>query len=760
MNVRKIHYFLPFFIALAVSAHAALTPTQMTTMGDGLTSYLRGDFDKAVAQWASAAEQARTSNNNQAYAEALWRQAEAYRALGLHSQAARLLAQAQPIAKQVDDKLLMVNILASISDSLAHTGSVSVALKFMEQAVSITRQTGNQKLLAVALNNFGNVLVKNNKYDAALQAYQESSEIAASSNNPSLRIKAMVNAMHLQLDIEPNSKEKISQTLREAIGLHTQLPVTHSSTLNLTSMGRLSWQLYKDGAANNSDWLRHTYTLLSKADAQAKSLGDFRAESYTAGYLGEMYDFQGRQDEALLMTERAIFAAQQAEAPESAYLWHWQAGRLYKKKNNMDEAIVAYRQAVTNIQTIRQQLATKTAFKDVLGPVFFELTDLLLQRPNSLADKSKVDEYLKEARQTMELLKAAELQDYFQDQCVTAQQSKITKLDNLDSRTAVLYPILLEDRMEILLSLSDGMDRAVVPIQAEELRAQITRFRILLEKRTTHQYMHDARALYDMLIRPMEAKLQSHDINTLVIVPDRTLRTIPMAALHDGKNFLVAKYALGTTPGLSLTDPKPLERNKMDILVGGLTESVQGFSALPNVANEIENINNSYKSTILKDSTYLAGTMKSELGGKQYNMVHVASHAQFSDNPEETFLLTYDDKFTMDKLEDLMSQKKYSDDPIELLTLSACQTAAGDERAALGLAGIAIKAGVRSALATLWFINDQSSSLLISEFYEQMQNSSQSKVQALQQAQLKLMTDRRFRHPSYWSPFLMIGSWL
>ena len=216
--------------------------------------------------------------------------------------------------------------------------------------------------------------------------------------------------------------------------------------------------------------------------------------------------------------------------------------------------------------------------------------------------------------------------------------------------------------------------------------------------------------------------------------------------------------------------PRPSESS---ISTGG---TVYSFNATSNVIShglgcavaaviEYENsghslISNSYKSTILKDRTYLAGTMKNELGGKQYNMVHVASHAQFSSSPKDTFLLTYDDKFTMDKLEDLMSQKKYSDNPIELLTLSACQTAAGDERAALGLAGIAIKAGVRSALATLWFINDQSSSLLISEFYEQMQSSSQSKVQALQQAQLKLMADKRFRHPSYWSPFLMIGSWL
>jgi CHAT domain-containing protein len=114
----------------------------------------------------------------------------------------------------------------------------------------------------------------------------------------------------------------------------------------------------------------------------------------------------------------------------------------------------------------------------------------------------------------------------------------------------------------------------------------------------------------------------------------------------------------------------------------------------------------------------------------------------------------------MDDLEKYMSMTTFREQPIELLTLSACQTATGDDRAALGLAGIAVKAGARSALATLWFINDQASAVLVSEFYTQLQDPSLSKVKALQQAQLKLLEDRRYRHPIYWSPFLLIGNWL
>jgi CHAT domain-containing protein len=107
-----------------------------------------------------------------------------------------------------------------------------------------------------------------------------------------------------------------------------------------------------------------------------------------------------------------------------------------------------------------------------------------------------------------------------------------------------------------------------------------------------------------------------------------------------------------------------------------------------------------------------------------------------------------------------MKPNRFRDQPIELLFLSACQTAMGDERAALGLGGVAVKAGARSALATLWHINDQASSLLVTEFYRQLAQPGTSKAQALRRAQLWMLTDLRYRHPGYWSPFLLIGNWL
>ena len=149
------------------------------------------------------------------------------------------------------------------------------------------------------------------------------------------------------------------------------------------------------------------------------------------------------------------------------------------------------------------------------------------------------------------------------------------------------------------------------------------------------------------------------------------------------------------------------------------------------------------------------------MSGGSYNVVHFATHGEFNSDHSKSFLLTYDNKLTLDKLENTIGLRRFQSEPIELLVLSACQTAVGDDRAALGLAGVAIKAGARSALATLWFINDQATSMLISDFYKNLKTeTSASKAQALQMAQVKMIQNEGFKHPSLWAPFLMIGNWL
>ena len=139
----------------------------------------------------------------------------------------------------------------------------------------------------------------------------------------------------------------------------------------------------------------------------------------------------------------------------------------------------------------------------------------------------------------------------------------------------------------------------------------------------------------------------------------------------------------------------------------------------------------------------------------------MATHGEFGHDPDDSYLLTYTGKLNFDKLESLIKLSKFRNDPLELLTLSACRTAVGDEQAALGLAGVAVKSGARSAIASLWYIDDEASMLAISGFYRELvENPTFSKAQALQATQLKLINQDRYWHPSYWAPFLLIGNWL
>jgi CHAT domain-containing protein len=233
-----------------------------------------------------------------------------------------------------------------------------------------------------------------------------------------------------------------------------------------------------------------------------------------------------------------------------------------------------------------------------------------------------------------------------------------------------------------------------------------------------------------------------------------------MAALHDGKQFLVAKFATAITPGLNLTDPRTIQREKVNVLAVGVTQAVQGFTPLPSVAGELEALQKMFKTTTLVNEQFVVANLEKKLKEEQFTILHVASHGQFENDPAKTFLLAFDDKLSMDRLDQYIGLFKFRDDPLELLTLSACETAEGDDRAALGLAGIAIKAGARSAVATFWQVHDEVAAELITEFYRQLQDSTVSRASALRKAQLKILEDPRFDHPGFWAPFLMINSWL
>jgi len=326
------------------------------------------------------------------------------------------------------------------------------------------------------------------------------------------------------------------------------------------------------------------------------------------------------------------------------------------------------------------------------------------------------------------------------------------------TRAAVVYPILLDDRLELLVSRASGLERYTVPVGAERVTAEVRSLRHYLGKRSTHQYRRPAEQLYEWLVRPYAEDLES--IDTLVFVPGGPLLTIPMAALHDGERFLIERYALAVTPSLSLLDPKPFDRAHARLLVAGLSEDVEGFAALPRVADEVAGVQALYGGDLLLNEDFVQGRLEMELAEERPSIVHVASHANFTGDPETSFLLTHDGPVRFNELGAMIANSRFGKDPLELLMLSACSTAAGDDRAALGLAGVAIRAGARSAVGTLWPIRDEPAYELVMAFYRALRAPGVQRADALRRAQQKLLDNPIFAHPFYWSPFLLIGNWL
>ncbi len=184
----------------------------------------------------------------------------------------------------------------------------------------------------------------------------------------------------------------------------------------------------------------------------------------------------------------------------------------------------------------------------------------------------------------------------------------------------------------------------------------------MLEKRTTREYLPHAQQLYDWLIRPLEEDLSRLNVDTLVVVPDGPLRTIPMSALHDGKPFLISRFAVATSPGLDLTDPQPINRATVSLLSSGLTKAVQGFPALPHVAEEISHIRSLFKGEQLLDKEFVASRLEAELKDGRYSILHIATHGQFATEVNQSFLLTFDDRLTVTDLEQLVGVFRFRQD--------------------------------------------------------------------------------------------------
>lgn len=724
-----------------------------------------GQLGAAIRHWEQALQWARGSKDIlqiRSVVELLSEQAQAYLGLGQTQKAISWLREALTRASQIPEPTTEARVQGVLGNAYLLSGNELEAIQAYRRSLELARASGKVELASAALNNLTAASTRlAEKYRSTAQlARQEKEESEAERLSQLARQQQLAareyalqavgasesldnsTAVRAWLNLLPFASEpERSDYCQRAREILEKLPASRTKAYLLVNLAAV--------APTNQ------IGFLELGIETASSIGDNRALSFALGALGKVYEEAGDYDLALQFTQQAQLAAQRAFATDSQIRWQWQSGRIYRALGQIEFAKAAYRRAIASVQKLRGDIAVASKefqldFRDEVEPIYRQLLELLLE-----ADATS---QLLEALQVGDLRQLAELESFFGDICLeVASTSQKNQQVLAQTETAVITSVILPEKTYLIVQLPDGsVHRIPVAIASSQLIHRVEQWRESLEDVFSNQYLEESQALYNLLIRPMEAALEAAHPQNLVFVHDGILRNVPMAALHDGEQFLVEKYAIASSLGLKFTSQvKPTEAK--EVLTFGLTAALPpGNGNLPNVAQETKEVQNILGGRRFLDREFTRKNLIEQIEESQYSVLHLATHGKFSGTLEQTFIQTFEGPLTLAELEDLLSRRK---EPLELLTLSACQTAAGNDRSVLGLAGVAVRSGVRSALGTLWFINDAATVELITDFYQYLKQPGTTKAEALRQAQLNQIAQPG-NHPSVWSSFILIGGWL
>ncbi|MBW3586439.1 MAG: CHAT domain-containing protein, partial [Cyanobacteria bacterium 0813] len=355
------------------------------------------------------------------------------------------------------------------------------------------------------------------------------------------------------------------------------------------------------------------------------------------------------------------------------------------------------------------------------------------------------------------------------------------------TKPSLIYLFSQPEKLNLVLitSCGEAVHKSVPSANREELLKVVNEFRGEITKpgvRGTTSYLPSSQQLYKWMIAPLEDSLKKCETDTISFVVDRGLRGMPFAALHDGQQFLVEKYNLSLMPSINLTDTRYVDIRNSQVLAMGASEFSE-LNPLPAVPAEIATISREWPGVSFLNEGFTLDNLKREHESRPFGVIHLATHGEFRPGaPNNSFIQLWDSRLRLDQLRDL----RLNDPQVNLLVLSACRTAVGDAQAELGFGGLALQAGVQTALGSLWYVSDEGTLGLMSEFYQQLKTA-RIKGAALRQAQIAMLRgdvrleggrlrgpsrgegvqlpaslqgfeDLKLSHPYYWSAFVMIGS--
>ena len=725
-------------------------------------------------------------------AQSLMKRAYAYQQRGDYQESVEHLRQALQIAENPTQQH---RITALLGDALLKMHKFDEAEKLLAEA----GKDGTDFERAQIAIDIGNIKSRRGQHKAAREQYKKA--IALASGSPELEWIAQ-----LDLAILEKPKERLV-ALQQLYSKMAQIKDSRLRARIAASLGAQAHDIGKDG-----DTLAHQS--FEVARKLALELNDDRVFVKSLDGLGQLYEEQHNTVYAISLTENAIEVAQREGYLDLLVSVQARLGRLLRANGKPDEARAMFGRAIDNIQAIRPSILVeyrngRSTFRDTLEPIYLEYSDLLLEKGEASAGIERQG-YFRQAQDALESIKRGEIDDYLGDRCTPAGKSSV----KIDAGVAVLYPVIFKDRVDLLVETSVGMYRKSTSISSEVLRENIARFAFMMSDGSPLENMD--RKLYDVLMLPIEPILRDQHIDTLVVVPDGPLRLIPFGALHDGKDYIVEKYAIAVMPGLSFFNiSKPAVQDKISTLLVGMSElggvvdkvkpimhgvkspeqrteqsrslrrfvNVRNLSvsipdkkdepaddkenaqlrsslALPGVKDEIESLGNIVNgNTSLLNGSFTVNGFREKLASGSYRRIHIATHGFFGGSAEDSFIMAYDDLIYLNDFKTLLSLESLDETSIDLLTFSACQTAQGNDRAPLGFAGAALKARAQSALGTLWPVADTAAMSLMKIFYQGLNQPDLSKVKALQQAQQAIKKNPEFDHPFYWAPFTLVGNW-
>ena len=769
----------------------------------GRLEYMGGNPEVALDSWQRAVDIYQRLGNEEGAISSLINQVQALQALGLYQQGRTTIEQVQQALEKLPPSL-QTQVWRSLGEVLHAVGDLEDSRQFLNRSLTIAQKLNSTQDISSTLLSLGNTfwalgnLERDRQstdteydvmpwrcpseslpdqalkfYENAIQAYGRALETFPDSPTG---LKAQLNRLSLLVKTEQWTKVLQGQ---QELAL-SSLPPSRTAVYAKINLAR-NWACLGQKLNLSRDipsW-QEIDNLLNRAVQDAKTLEDKHALSYALGNQGGLYEYLARQNypdfsklqAAQRLTEEALFLAQPGEAPSIAYQWQWQLGRLLELQGKKEKAISFYQAAFETLESVRGELVAinsdvQFSFRDKVEPVYRKLVDLLL---SSEATSEVVQQKL--LSQTMEVidsLQLAELENFLRcDLSASLQVEQIA--GEIDPRAIFIYPVILANRLEIIFKLpQQPLRHQAYRISQLEVEQIISRLqKNLARPDRTSEVREDGQKLYYWLIEPLEQELEklranNDDVTTLVFVLDGSLRNIPMAVLYNQGQYLIENYAISVIPSRQLFDPRPRQQ-QLKVLTAGVSKAQQveglDFKELLYVPQEfaqIQEVVDSPSKSLLNQS-FTGEKLAEQIEQGAFPIVHIATHGVFSSEPSETFILAWGKRIPVRDLDRILRIDS-SDKAIELLVLSACQTAKGNRRAALGIAGVAAQAKVRTTVATLWQVDDQTTANLMGKFYEGLREGKTIAV-ALRDAELYLLHGQE-RRPHYWAPFVIVGNWL